>query len=187
MFVESQDKCIVMSSVVENFGLHLPTREKREKGVCKNQIPLRKLSDWKVFIVGYMFMESQDKSIVMSSPIRLSKILVYIRLHEKNGKKTFSKIGFHSGELSDWKVFIVGYMFVESQDKSIVMSSPIRLSKILVYIRLHEKNGKKTFSKIGFHSGELSDWKVFTVGYMFMESQDKCTVMSSVVEKFQQT
>ena len=124
-FMEIQDKCIVMSSVVENFGLHLPTREKREKGVFKNQIPLRKLSDWKVFIVGYMFMESQDKSIVMSSPIRLSKILVYIRLHEKNGKKTFSKIGFHSGELSDWKVFTVGYMFMESQDKCIVMSSVV--------------------------------------------------------------
>ena len=123
--MEIQDKCIVMSSVVENFGLHLPTREKREKGVFKNQIPLRKLSDWKVFIVGYMFMESQDKSIVMSSPIRLSKILVYIRLHEKNGKKTFSKIGFHSGELSDWKVFTVGYMFMESQDKCIVMSSVV--------------------------------------------------------------
>ena len=29
--MESQDKCIVMSSVVENLGLHLPTREKREK------------------------------------------------------------------------------------------------------------------------------------------------------------
>ena len=125
MFMESQGKCIVMSSAVENFGLHLPAREKREKGVFKNQIPLRKLSDWKVFIVGYMFMESQDKSIVMSSPIRLSKILVYIRLHEKNWKKTFSKIGFHSGELSDWKVFIVGYMFMESQDKCIVMSSVV--------------------------------------------------------------
>ena len=29
--MESQDKCIVMSSVVENLGLHLPTREKQEK------------------------------------------------------------------------------------------------------------------------------------------------------------
>ena len=118
-----QDRCdenIVMSSVVENFGLHPLTREKREKRVFKNRIPLREFSDWKVFIVGYMFMEIQDKSIVMSSPIRLWKILVYIRLHEKNWKKTFSKIRFHSGELSDWTVFIVGYMFIESQDKSIV-------------------------------------------------------------------
>ena len=40
--MESQDKCIVMSSVVENFGLHPRTREKREKCVFKNQIPLRK-------------------------------------------------------------------------------------------------------------------------------------------------
>ena len=143
-----QDKCIVMSSVVENFGLHLPTREKREKGVFKNQIPLRKLSDWKVFIVGYMFMESEDKSIVMSSPIRLSKILVYIRLHEKNGKKTFSKIGFHS----DWKVFIVGYQDTCSWKAKISVLLCHRLSKILVYICLHEKNGKKAFSKIRFHS-----------------------------------
>ena len=44
------------------------------------------------------------------------------------------------------------------------------LSKILVYISLHEKNAKNAFSKIGFHSRELSDWKVFIVGYMFMES-----------------
>ena len=43
-------------------------------------------------------MESQDKSIVMSSIV---EILVYIRLHEKNEKKAFSKIRFHSGELSD--------------------------------------------------------------------------------------
>ena len=75
-------------------------------------------------------------------------------------------------------------MFMEIQDKSIVMSSPIRLSKILVYIRLHEKNGKNAFSKIGFRLGELSDWKVFIVGYTFMEIQDKCIVMSSVVENF---
>ena len=132
-FMEIQDKCIVMSSVVENFGLHLPTREKREKGVFKNQIPLRKLSDWKVFIVGYMFMESQDKSIVMSSPIRLSKILVYIRLHEKNGKKTFSKIGFHS----DWKVFIVGYQDTCSWKAKISVLLCHRLSK-----SFNKHNGK---------------------------------------------
>ena len=121
-----QDRCdIVMSSVVENFGLHPLTREKREKRVFKNRIPLRELSDWKVFIVGYMFMEIQDKSIVMSSPIRLSKILVYICLHEKNGKNAFSKIGFRLGELSDWNVFIVGYTFMEIQDKCIVMSSVV--------------------------------------------------------------
>ena len=29
--MESQGKCIVMSSAVENFGLHLPAREKRGK------------------------------------------------------------------------------------------------------------------------------------------------------------
>ena len=40
--MESQGKCIVMSSAVENFGLHLPAPEKREKGVFKNQIPLRR-------------------------------------------------------------------------------------------------------------------------------------------------
>ena len=40
--MESQGKCIVMSSAVENFGLHLPAREKREKGVFKYQIPLRR-------------------------------------------------------------------------------------------------------------------------------------------------
>ena len=32
-------------------------------------------------------MESQDKSIVMSSPIWLSKILVYIRLQKKKREK----------------------------------------------------------------------------------------------------
>ena len=47
--MESQDKCIVMSSVVENFGLHLPTREKREKGVLKNRIPLRRAFRLKSF------------------------------------------------------------------------------------------------------------------------------------------
>ena len=47
--MESQDKCIVMSSVVENFGLHLPTREKREKGVFKNRIPLRRAFRLKSF------------------------------------------------------------------------------------------------------------------------------------------
>ena len=76
-------------------------------------------------------MESQDKSIVMSSPIWLSKILVYIRLQKKTGKrtskKTFSKIRFHSGELSVKSGYrrIPGYMFMESQDESIVMSSVV--------------------------------------------------------------
>ena len=66
--MESQDKCIVMSSVAENFGLHLPTREKREKCVFKNQIPLRRAFRLKSVyrrIPGYMFMESQDESTVM--------------------------------------------------------------------------------------------------------------------------
>ena len=31
-----------MSSGVENFGLHQPTREKRENRVFKNRIPLRR-------------------------------------------------------------------------------------------------------------------------------------------------
>ena len=39
--MESQGKCIVMSSAVENFGLHLPAREKREKRVFKNRILLQ--------------------------------------------------------------------------------------------------------------------------------------------------
>ena len=59
------------------------------------------------------------------------------------------------------------YRVQDRWDKSIVMSSGVEIS-------LHEKNGKKAFSKIGFHSGELSDWKVFIVGYMFMEIQNKC-------------
>ena len=65
--MEIQYKCIVMSSVVENFGLHLPTRE---KDVFKNRIPLRRAFRLKSVhrrIPGYMFMESQDESIVMSS------------------------------------------------------------------------------------------------------------------------
>ena len=86
------------------------------------------------------------------------------------------------------------YRVQDRCDKNIVMSYSWkakirvllrnRLSKILVYICLHEKNGKNAFSKIGFRLGELSDWKVFIVGYTFMEIQDKCIVMSSVVENF---
>ena len=70
--MESQDNCIVMSSVVKNFGLHPPTREKREKDVFKNQIPLQRAFRLKSVyrrIPGYMFMESQDESIVMSSVV----------------------------------------------------------------------------------------------------------------------
>ena len=92
-------RCYVIDC--RNFGLHPSTREKREKDVFKNRIPLRRSFRLKSVhrrIPVYMFMESQDKSIVMSSIV---EILVYIRLHEKNEKKAFSKIRFHSGELSD--------------------------------------------------------------------------------------
>ena len=52
-----------------------------------------------------------------------------------------------------------------------------------------KRTSKKTFSKIRFHSGELSVKSGYRriPGYMFMESQDESIVMSSVVEKFQQT
>ena len=92
-------RCYVIDC--RNLGLHPSTREKREKDVFKNRIPLRRSFRLKSVhrrIPGCMFMESQDKSIVMSSIV---EILVYIRLHEKNEKKAFSKIRFHSGELSD--------------------------------------------------------------------------------------
>ena len=77
-----------------------------------------------------MFMESQDKSIVMSSIV---EILVYIRLHEKNEKKAFSKIRFHSGELSDWKVAITGEMFVESHSSE---------KKIVKFVIFNKHDGK---------------------------------------------
>ena len=63
---------VIADSVVENFGLHPPTREKLEKDVFKNRIPLRRAFRLKSVdrrIPGYMFMESQDESIVMSSVV----------------------------------------------------------------------------------------------------------------------
>ena len=57
-------RCYVIDC--RNFGLHPSTREKREKDVFKNRIPLRrsfKLKSVHRRIPGYMFMESQDKSI----------------------------------------------------------------------------------------------------------------------------
>ena len=68
--MESQDKCIVMSSVVVKFGLHPLTREKREKDVFKNQIPLRRVFRLKTFQSWIHVHGRRDKSIVMSSPIR---------------------------------------------------------------------------------------------------------------------
>ena len=59
--MESQGKCIVMSSAVENFGLHLPAREKREKGVFKNQIPLRRAFRLKS---GYHWIDVRGKPLL---------------------------------------------------------------------------------------------------------------------------
>ena len=75
------------------------------------------------------------------------EILVYIRLHEKNGKKTFSKIGFHSGDLSDWKVFIVGYQDTCSWKAKIRVLLCHRLSKFWFTSVYTRKTKKRRFQK----------------------------------------
>ena len=75
--MEIQDKCIVMSSVVENFGLHLPTREKREKGVFKNQIPLRGAFRLKS---GYHWIDVRGK------PFLRKKIVKFVIFKKHDGK-----------------------------------------------------------------------------------------------------
>ena len=84
------------------------------------------------------------QSVVMSSIV---EILVYIRLHEKNGKKTFSKIGFHSGDLSDWKVFIVGYQDTCSWKAKIRVLLCHRLSKFWFTSVYTRKTKKRRFQK----------------------------------------
>ena len=71
--MESQDKCIVMSSVVENFGLHLPTRENGKKK------PFSK--------IGFYSGELSDKCIVMSSVVK--NFGLHSRTREKREKCVF--------------------------------------------------------------------------------------------------
>ena len=92
-----QDRCdknIVMSSVVENFGLHPLTREKREKRDFKNRIPLRELSDWKVFIVGYMLMESKIRVLLCHHRFGCRKFWFTFAYTRKTGKRRFQKSDF---------------------------------------------------------------------------------------------
>ena len=89
-----QDRCdenIVMSSVVENFGLHPLTREKREKRVFKNRIPLRELSDWSVYRRIHFSWKSKIRVLLRHHRFGCRKFWFTSAYTRKTGKTRFQK------------------------------------------------------------------------------------------------